>query len=197
MYKKITDVDLKFSTCDGCPSNCCTGSHGFALAPLILEDFKETYERFPILFANVDQVFKAVFILHNEKEDCRFLGEDNSCGIYEHRPAPCIMYPISPLFDEIVVDTNCHGVGDEGEFLCNSSGFSNKFYHKRIDGFYDKLQNTQKFLNIVRFDTEYVVTIDGIELFKYVGEDLKEYQEFIDMHNSSLHLVDLFRTKEE
>ena len=62
MYKKITEVDLKFSTCDGCPSNCCTGSHGFALAPLILEDFKETYERFPILFANVDQVFKAVFI---------------------------------------------------------------------------------------------------------------------------------------
>ena len=58
-------------------------------------------------------------------------------------------------------------------------------------------KNTQKFLNIVRFDTEYVVTIDGIELFKYVGEDLKEYQEFIDMHNSSLHLVDLFRTKEE
>ena len=193
MYKKITEVDLKFSTCDDCPRNCCTAKHGFTLAPLILEDFVDTYERFPILFASVNQVFKAVFILHNEDEDCRFLGKNDACEIYENRPAPCIMYPISPLFDEIVVDTDCHGVGNEGEFLCNSSGFSDKFYHKRIDGFYDKLSNTQKFLNKVRFDTEYVITIEGIELFKYAGEELYEYKEFLDMHKSSLKLVDIFR----
>jgi len=189
MYKKITDVDLKFSGCDDCPKSCCTAEHGYPLAPLILEDFEDTYKRFPILFANINQIFKAVFILHDGISDCQFLDENKKCKIYDSRPASCIMYPISPLFDEIVVDIDCHGVGNSGEFLCNSSGFNKNFHHKRVDGFYEKLSKTQKFLNAIRFHVEYVLTIQDIKLYKYIGEPLKEYEKFLDMHYESLSLA--------
>ena len=194
MYKPISEVgELKFNSCEGCAHNCCTPQGGFSLAPLILEDFIEVYERFPIVFAYVNQVFKCVIILNNGEKDCIYFDDKKRlCTIYENRPPACNMYPISPLFDDICVDTSCHAVGDIGDFLCNKDGFSNSFYHKRVEGFYPKLRNTQKFLNQIRYTTTQVKTIVGIDLFKLAddAEYDEEFQPFVDMHAKSLQFLD-------
>jgi Fe-S-cluster containining protein len=193
MYKLIKEVGaLKFGNCDGCQKNCCTPNGGFSLAPLILDDFSEVYEKFPILFAYVGQVFKVVIILNNGKDNCIYFNNDTKlCSIYDSRPPACIMYPISPLFDDICVDVSCKAVGQEGDFLCDKDGFSKTFYHKRVDDFYLKLRRTQKFLNQLRFNVEKVTTVVGIDLFKYdnKGEYDEEFQEYINMHHKSLNNV--------
>lgn len=194
MYKMIAEVgELKFDNCDGCEKNCCTPQGGFSLAPLILDDFEEVYERFPILFAYVNQVFKVVIILNNGKSDCIYFDRSKMlCGIYDNRPPACIMYPISPLFDDICVDTSCKAVGKEGSFLCNKDGFSKNFHHKRVDGFLEKLKYTQKFLNQTRFNIKKVTNIMDIDLYKFdgKGEIDEEFDKYIDIHLSSLSNLD-------
>ena len=200
MYKTLKDVGqlrLKFNSCEGCKKNCCTAQGGFSLAPLILDDYVEVYERFPILFAQVGQMFKSVIILNNGEDDCIYFdAKTKLCTIYEHRPPACVMYPISPLFDEICVDTSCHAVSErEGEFLCDSQSFSKKFHHKRIDNFYEKLRYTQKFLNQIRFNTIKKITILGINLYQFDGQCAidSEFEPYINMHFDSLKHIQNYK----
>jgi len=190
LYKLIKEVgELKFSNCEGCTKNCCTPQGGFSLAPLILNDFEEVFERFPILFAQIGQVFKVVMILNNGRENCIYFNNDAKlCTIYDNRPPACVMYPISPLFDDICVDTSCKAVGSEGEFLSNADGFSKNFYHKRVDDFYEKLRHTQKFLNQIRFNTAHIMKVAGVDLYKINNKDEVDGQfaKYVDMHFSSL-----------
>jgi Fe-S-cluster containining protein len=194
MHKLISKAgELKFSNCDGCEKNCCTANGNFSLAPLILNDFEEVYTKFPILFAYMGQTFKCVMLINNGKDDCIYFDKNSKkCTIYEKRPPACILYPISPLFDDICVDVDCKAVGYEGEFLCNKDGFSKNFYHPRMDNFYKKLQNTQKFLNQVRFETKKNINLLGIDLFE-LNDDIPdlddEFKIFIKMHKESLSLL--------
>ena len=38
--------------------------------------------------------------LVRKKDGCQYLGEDDLCGIYEHRPVTCRRYPFDVEFDE-------------------------------------------------------------------------------------------------
>jgi len=189
MYKNINEFEqLFFSNCDGCEQMCCTGSK-FSLAPLVLEDFERVYKYFPILFGTVNDEFKAFIPLNNGKESCPYLDSNLKCSIYESRPPACRLYPISPYFDQLFVDTSCKAVGFEGDFLVSPKYLSNSFYDKRLENFVPKLEETKDFLELIKNDLEHIVTIHDIKLYKY-NANLNNTP--IQLHLQSLSNLDKF-----
>ena len=182
MYKDIKGLEkeLYFSSCENCTA-CCDGSR-FSLAPLIIDDFEDVYEYFPILFGYIDGNLKALIIMQDNQK-CAYL-ENGKCSIYEARPPACKMYPLSPLYEKIYIDSECKAINDECCSTITQNGFfSSSFYHKRVENFVDKLENTNKFLDSIKDDLDFRLSVSGIELFKYSGDMQDKY---IDLHKKSL-----------
>jgi hypothetical protein len=185
MFVNISEVNFKFSNCNDCKNSCC--NQKFALAPLILDDFEEVYQNFPLLFGYFDEDLKAVIPLCDGTRKCVYLDDNGMCGIYDSRPPSCQMYPISPYYDEIYVDNSCDAVGEVGEFLCSDKSINKKFYHKRLDNFLPKYQKSLKFFNSLKSNLERLGEISGIELFKIKNFDENVY---LNMHKDSIKLLD-------
>lgn len=43
---------------------------------------------------------KRVMVLRHQNGKCRYLGDDNRCGIYTSRPLGCRVFPFDPTFDK-------------------------------------------------------------------------------------------------
>jgi Fe-S-cluster containining protein len=184
MFKNIVEAgELFFNDCSSCENNCCATGR-ISLAPLVINDFEEVYEYFPILFGEIDNTLKAFMMINDGASDCRYL-QDGKCTIYDSRPPACKMYPISPFYGDVYVDVDCHAVGDKGDFLCSSDNVSTTFYHKRLVDFPTKLAFTDNFLKTISLKLEFVTKIKNtdIELFKYVGNAKNQH---IEMHLKSL-----------
>ena len=183
MYVNIKDMNLlRFKGCDNCTTNCCDGSR-ISLSPLILDDFYEVYENFAIGFAKIETDIKPVVILNDGKSSCKY-NINNKCTIYDIRPPACKMYPISPYIDgNIYVDVSCEAVGMSGEFLCDSNGFSDAFYHKRVQNITHKLRLTFEWTQKISDNLVPLVKIKDIMIFKYNGDINDQY---IQMHQKSL-----------
>ena len=187
MYINIEEAKgLCFSDCQTCTTSCCDGGR-FIVAPLVMEDFKSVYEKFLIAFALIDDKLRVVMLISNRNKPCIYY-KDKRCTIYEERPPACVLYPYTPYFDEVLIDTACEAVGDVGLSLTQDADkllekVHPSFYHKRLEGFSSKLEVTQEFLDNLDNNFEAIVDIEGITLMSYVG---KEDNEFLKMHKASL-----------
>ncbi|WP_294966517.1 YkgJ family cysteine cluster protein [Sulfurimonas sp.] len=146
MYININDLEkIHFASCDGCLGSCCSSSK-FIMAPLILEDIKEVYNHFQIFFASIDNETRLVMILGGKESTCPYFEEDK-CSIYEQRPPACKLYPLSPYYDEILINTSCSAVGSLGDIVSQNGKCTDKFYYKRFDNFTTKLSKTKEYIN--------------------------------------------------
>lgn len=184
-FVNITTKELYFSGCDSCESECCDGSKGFSLSPLILEDFEEVYKNFPILFGWKDKQVQAYVMLNDGKGSCRYL-EDGKCSIYDQRTPACKLYPVSPYFEHILIDTDCPSVNEtEGNKILVSNTEKGAFFHKRLENFKEKREKAQEFfksisdINNFKFHTH----LNGMALLRYNSNSSNEY---IQMHLESL-----------
>jgi Fe-S-cluster containining protein len=189
MFKNILETkELFFNNCDTCQSNCCSTGR-ISLAPLVINDFKEVYPHFPILFGEIDGNLKALMMINDGQSDCRYLS-NGKCTIYDDRPPACKMYPISPYFDQIYIDVDCHAVGVVGDAIVKDGQINSNFYHNRIIDFPTKLAFTHAFLSTINNSLEFVLQIKNtdIKLYKYVGIINNEH---IQMHKKSLKKLEL------
>jgi Fe-S-cluster containining protein len=189
MFTNINNFkEVMFSNCEACLDSCCHSSK-FSLAPLILEDYEKVYQYFPILFTKVDEEWRSIIILNNGKDACPYLNEEEKCTIYEQRAPACKIYPLSPYYDQLFVDTSCKAVGQEGTFLASSKKISNFFYDDRLENFNEKLEKTQNFMKTIEKDLKEVFSVSGIILYKYIGAKNNQYIDFAKQ--SLVHLKNL------
>lgn len=184
-FVSIYKHDLYFNGCSSCDGNCCNGAKGFAIAPLILEDFKEVYKNFKIVFGLNENQVGAYVVLNDGKSHCKYY-QDSRCSIYEQRTPACKLYPISPYFENILVDTECPSINSEfGEPICIDKQLNQKFYTDRLKNFNEKLLKTYEFYNSINDATnfEQIGEISGLPIFKYIKRSSNPY---IQMHLESL-----------
>ena len=181
-FISIKDIDsIYFDSCSGCLENCCSGKN-FKLIPLILDDFIEVYENFKIYFAKIEEFFTPVMQLAEVDSGCKYF-KNSICTIYEKRPPGCRLYPISPYFDDILVDLSCKAVGNQGMFLASKDKISSNFYHKRLENFNKKRVETINFTQSLKDDLILEKTLSNIELYIY---NKKIDNIYIKMHQKSL-----------
>jgi len=194
-FVNIKSDNLHFYGCSSCEGHCCNGAKGYAAAPLILEDFEEVYKNFPILFSLKEETLSAYVLLNDGKNYCHYYV-DHQCSIYEQRTPACKLYPISPYFEQIFVDTACPSVGsDVGYSLCKDGTLNSAFSTKRLENFVEKLKATRTFLESIKNldHFEYVGELAGISLLKYTQPSDNKY---IKMHVASLkHLWRYIQTE--
>lgn len=151
-----------FSGCGDC-SRCCDGSQ-FLLMPLVLDDFEAVHHHFPILFGEIEQQMRAVMFISDGAQPCRYL-QQGRCAIHATRPPGCRSYPLSPLDGNIMVDTDCPAVGEDGLSLCDSEGIDDAFKTERLDHFPEKFEATQQFINHYREQMTVEASLLGIPLY--------------------------------
>lgn len=181
-YASTKQIDeLYFSNCSSCVTSCCDGSR-YLFLPLILEDFEEVYQYFPIVFAQIDGEYRALILLVDETGQCRY-HQSGICAIYDTRPPGCRLYPITPYYEETLVDLSCPAVTKEGgNFLASQAHIGNSFYHQRMENFESKRQKSTIYIDqLDSFDL--IGSVGGVTLYKYNGEIRDKY---ITMHMHSL-----------
>ncbi len=187
-FTSTTNKTFSFSSCETCGAKCCNGKEGTVYAQIILEDFKEVYKNFPILFIYGDLGFlKPVLILTNGKDFCKYL-ENFKCTIYEKRPSICKNYPLSPNLDNtIYIDELCPAVKEEStnNFIVQNNHINKIFIHNTLINYQEKYINTHfEFENFnKKEDFSLAITIKGINFFKY---DKKSENPYMKMHQKSL-----------
>ena len=184
-FKNIISNDFKFKGCDKCEGICCNGARGFALSPLILEDFEDVYKNFAIVFSISNRKLKPYVVLNNGTSYCKYYI-NNKCSIYEKRPPACKLYPLSPYFDNILVDIECPSINTEnGEQLSLGGKVLSSFHTKRLSNFNQKLQESILFYDSIYNinDFKFIGNILGMPLLKYTKESENKY---IKMHLDSL-----------
>lgn len=188
-FVHIKKQNLHFNGCSTCEGHCCNGAKGFAVSPLILEDFEAVYKNFAILFSLSGEKLVVYVLLNDGQNYCKYCV-DNLCSIYDQRPPACELYPISPYFEHLLVDTNCPSVNSEfGKSICSDGQLHSDFYTKRLENFVQKLAATQTFLESIHHldHFDYVGDILGLPLFTYNQPSDSKY---IQMHLESLkHFV--------
>lgn len=187
-FIKTNNDYFTFSSCETCEANCCDGRKGTVFSQIILSDFEEIYENYPILFIFGELGYlKPVIILTNGKDFCPHL-KDFRCGIYEKRSSICRTYPLSANIDNnIYIDYLCPAVGknENDKLIVNNSKVNKDFFVNILDNYQDKYIET--FHELDKFnkkeDLELCITIKGIEFFKYVKKTNNKY---LKMHQKSL-----------
>ena len=178
MFANIKDFKtLHFSSCDKCIESCCSSSK-FVMAPLILEDIKLVYNHFPIYFASIDNEIRLVIIMSGKESHCPYL-KDGKCSIYNERPPTCRLYPLSPYYNEILIDTSCKAVGMQGKLISEDGICTEEFYNKRLDNFLYKLNDTKLYISRRKNDLKYMDEISGIKLYNYIGQIKDSYIKMI------------------
>ena len=188
-FVNIKNNNLYFNGCNSCDGDCCNGAKGFAISPLILDDFEDVYKNFAIIFNLNAQHIKAYVVLNDGKSHCKYYL-NNKCSIYEERTPACKLYPVSPYFEHILVDTQCPSINTQfGEIITKDAKLHNDFYTKRLDNFNEKLKLSYKFYdNLDKRYFEKIGNILGIDIFKYTKNNDNKY---IQMHLKSLKHINL------
>lgn len=181
-FENIKDVNFKFTSCEICDGRCCDGRRGSVFTQILLSDFKEVYEYFPIAFimGNLGYI-KPVILLSNGKDFCRYL-KDFKCTIYEKRPSICRVYPLSPSIDnDIYVDTTCPAV----EKISQNIGVANEFQHDILQDYQKKFIETFRHIsNYAKAENLKVLTTIDKMVFLSFKEDFGD--KYLSMHLSSV-----------
>ncbi len=189
-FVNIHDHDIYFQGCSRCEGFCCQGKNGFMMAPLILDDFEEVFEHFPIVFAFHESHLNVFMLINDGQSACRYLSA-NGCSIYDHRPPACKLYPISPYYEHILVDTSCPSVNfSHGTKLCRQGKLHQAFQTRRLENFVAKRAATQAFLRTLdcQRDLSLLGEVSGIQLYAYAGTSAHRC---MAMHRHSLQYLSL------
>lgn len=185
-FVSIQTDDFHFSGCSTCKGECCNGAKGFVAAPLILEDFEAVYRHFPILFSIHEERLRAFVLLNDGKGYCPYYV-NQQCSIYEERTPACKLYPVSPFFEHLYVDTQCSGINTHqmGTSLCHQGVLQSAFYTKRLENFVEKLEETYAFFKEIYHAEhfQYVGDVAGLALFVYTKQSDSPY---LHLHQASL-----------
>lgn len=154
-----------FYGCDNC-SKCCDGSQ-FLFAPLFLNDIKEVYPFFPIVFVKIGGNLRLVYILSDGKP-CKYL-HNGICSIYPHRPHACKTYPLTLFQNQIALDTSCPAIGSLGVPIATNSTYDSKFFHKRFTNWKEKQKKTQTFINAQK-GYKKLGKVNGYTIYEGVGQ---------------------------
>ncbi len=191
-FVNIKNKNFYFKGCESCEGTCCNGAKGFALSPLILEDFEQVYKNFAIVFTLKNKKLRALVILNDGKSFCKYFI-NNKCSIYEQRTPACKLYPVAPYFDEILVDTSCPSINEnEGKILCHSAKVSDDFFNERLNDFNTKLEKSYEFYESINDinNFKFIGHIRGVALLKYIKKTDNKY---INMHLKSLVHYDMLK----
>ena len=100
---------------------------------------------------------KRVMVLRHQRGGCRYLGEDDRCGIYGARPLGCRIFPFDPTFDrdgnvrrlKLIQATDCQyeldGQNDPAvirKLHARYSAATRAYQHKIVD--WNRLQKRRK-----------------------------------------------------
>jgi len=116
--------------------------------------------------------------MSGKEKRCPYL-ENEKCSIYENSPPTCRLYPLSPYYDDILINTSCKAVGLVGDTISENGKCTDEFYHERLDNFSSKLQEKKEYISQRESELEEIDEISGIKLFNYVGQMQDKYQEMI------------------
>ncbi|RXJ99110.1 zinc/iron-chelating domain-containing protein [Arcobacter sp. CECT 8986] len=142
-FEKIKSDTFYFDSCDGCEAKCCDGRYGSLFAQIILEDFKEVSEYFPILFIYGELGYlKPVILLTNGNSLCKY-NKDFKCTIYENRPSICRNYPLSAHLDNsIYIDKSCPALqSNNGSKIIENEKILNDFNTYDFNNYQEKYIN--------------------------------------------------------
>lgn len=185
MFVNIKEVqDMYFSSCDGCNNNCCSAPR-VSLAPMVLDDFEYVYKNFAIQFVYHNLELKVNMVINQGEGSCKYY-QNQKCSIYAIRPPGCIMFPISPYFDEFYINLDCQALSTDstkGDWICKDNQYNKAFHNSRVENFVSKLNKTKEFLNEIEKNITPSIKIGDIQLFDYIGDMQNEY---IDMYRQSL-----------
>jgi len=183
-----TNNSFSFSSCEGCFARCCDGREGSVYSELLLEEFERVSKYFPILFTFGELGFlKANLLLSNGKDFCPYIV-NYKCTIYKERPQVCRNYPLSPHIDNhIYIDDSCPAIKSfEGVDIVVDGEIQEPFYNRSLENYQEKFLDTYNYLKEFNIDSNFekVVTINGIDFFKFIGnfED-----KFIKLHIQSIN----------
>ncbi len=183
MFEPIQkDITYFFGGCEGC-IECCK----YPFIPLVLDDFEDVYRFFPILFTYINDELRAVILL-GDKEGCRYLT-DNGCAIYEDRPPSCRLYPITPFFDNIFIDTSCPGLAKTGAAIVEHGIISEAHRHTRLNDFSKKLIKTKDFLSAISGTLVPIGDKKGFLMFTASGQVDGEHARLLELHKKSLKFL--------
>lgn len=191
-FENSKGKNYSFSSCSNCEAKCCNGKLGTVFSQIILEDFYEVYEHFPIVFLFGELGFlKPVILLTNGDSFCKYL-KDFKCSIYDKRPSVCKIYPLSPhLTNDIYIDTSCPAVNEGKDLIVENGIVSRNFMHPYLDNYLDKYINMhqyfEKFNNKEKLD--FAIKIGNEKFYKF-KEDFDD--EYIKLHLSSLKNIDKY-----
>ena len=189
-FKQITNKTYSFSSCSTCEAMCCDGRKGSLFAQIILDDFKEIYNNFPIVFIYGELGYlKPVVILSNGKDFCPY-NKNLKCTVYENRPSICKTYPLSPHLDnQIYIDESCPAINDEkGNIIIKNLKLIDTSSNDIFDNYQNNYLDTHfEFENTVKKeDFEIVIKLQGVVFYKYTKDSKNKY---LKMHqNSLIHL---------
>ncbi len=193
-FENTLNKKYYFSSCDICDAACCKGMNGTIFSQLLLEDFKDIYENFPIVFMLGDlNYLKPVILLSNGIKNCRYL-DGTQCTIYEKRPSVCKVYPLSPHLTNIpFIDLSCPAVGDKGSLIVDNGILDKSVHHKVFEDYQDKY--IKMHLHFEKFNKEknleFLFSIKEHDFFRF-KEDLED--EYLKLHLSSLKNLDSYFT---
>lgn len=151
--------------------------------PLVLDDFEAVHPHFPILFGEIEQQMRALMLISDGTQPCRYL-QQGRCTIHATRPPGCKSYPISPLDSGMMVDTDCPAVGEKGEFLCGTEGVGDAFSTQRLDQFPEKFQATEQFIDHYLNQMTPTTSLLGIPLYTIPNTD--NASQYLHWHQQSL-----------
>lgn len=187
-FINTNNLSYTFSSCEGCDKNCCNGKNGTIFSQIILDDFKEIYEYFPILFIYGDLGYlKPVYIITNGKDFCLY-NKDSKCTIYDKRASICKTYPLSANIDNnTYIDILCPAVNskEKSEFIIKRGEISKAFDSPTLYNYQEKYIKTHFEFEPFnkKEDFSLALTINGMQFYKYNKESQNEYMK---MHQKSL-----------
>lgn len=189
-FESTSEKKITFSSCEECDALCCDGARGTTFSQLILEDFNEVFENFPILFLRGSQGYlKPVVLLSNGQGFCPYI-QNFRCTIYEKRPSVCKIYPLSPhITDDIFVDTRCPAVSIKKSKEKTPTFININANHPHLNTYQDKYITMH--LHFQKFNEKenlaQVCKIDNHVFYKFKNSFDDKY---IKQHLDSLKLLE-------
>lgn len=192
-FVKLSSSSFSFSSCNICDAACCDGTKNILYSQIILKDFKEISDNFPILFIFGEMGFlKPVFILTNGKKFCKYIKKSR-CTIYENRPSICRVYPLSAnIDDEVYIDCSCPAISNGNRENIDNKEIIKEFDNHILKNYQDKYIDTHlQFDKYNRKDNiDLALIINGVKFYK-INKNFDD--EYLKIHHKSLkHLNDKY-----
>lgn len=191
-YQDTENKTFTFSSCELCEAECCNGLKHTLMSEIVLDEFENVSNNFPILFILGDKGYlKPVILLSNGKGFCKYI-KDFKCTIYDKRPLICRTYPLSmDILNKINIDLSCPALNKGGINILENGKVHKGFDAPILDDYQQKYLDTHFYFHELndKDNIEHAITIREIPFFRFKKGHGKKY---VDMHIDSLKNLDSY-----